>query len=70
MSLVLYSTDLNEPYPNEVWVDTDDLDQKSYHYYCKAKELGLQGTAHRILGGTITGNMIENNKEKYHKLFE
>ena len=70
MSLVLVGTDRKEYYPKEIWIDTDDLDQKEYYYFRKAEELGLIPLSRQILRGKLTGNMIENNREKYHKLFE
>ena len=52
---------------NGVSVDTDDLEQSEYHYYCKAKSLGRWDTASLILRGRITAERIET-EEKFEWL--
>ena len=63
------------PIGHDTYIDTDDLDQPEYHYYCKAKnmkandlqEKGIDAdpfsTARRILLGRLTADEIERNPE-------
>jgi hypothetical protein len=52
---------------NGVSIDTDDLEQAEYHYYCKAKSLKRWDTASLILTGRITAERIET-EEKFEWL--
>lgn len=52
------------------YVDTDDLDQLSYYYYCRAKSISRKHSkagviASRILRGRLTGEDIEQDKDRY-----
>ena len=47
---------------NGVSIDTDDLEQAEYHYYCKATSLGRSDTASLILTGRITAERIETEE--------
>lgn len=47
-------------------IDTDDLDDAEYHYYCKARDLsnkvkGASKVAKDILTGVLKANDIEGN---------
>lgn len=47
-------------------IDTDDLDDAEYHYYCKARDLrnkvaGALKTAREILLGELRASEIEHN---------
>ena len=53
-----------ESYNNEVYIDTDDLEQAEYHYYRKAESLGENRVALDILRGDLTAEDIETD-EKY-----
>ena len=50
-------------YNNEVYRDTDDLEQAEYHYYRKAEALGENRVALDILRGDLTAEDIETNEE-------
>lgn len=50
-------------YNNEVYRDTDDLNQAEYHYYCKAKDLDRHDIALAILRDDINAEDIENDEE-------
>lgn len=52
------------------YVDTDDLDQLSYHYYVKAERLKKFVVSRAILLGRITGEDIEKNPEDYKDLID
>lgn len=54
----------------ETYIDTDDLDDLSYHYYRKAQKLNLVMLARLILRGSITGSEIEDNPEKYKEIID
>lgn len=45
------------------YVDTDDLDQPEYHYYRKAKDLGADVIARKILIGRLTATEIDTNPD-------
>lgn len=52
------------PLGNEMFIDTDDLEQAEYHYYRKAESLagkvpGAQDVARRILRGQLTAEQID-----------
>ena len=48
---------------NDVYRDTDDLEQAEYHYYRKAEELGRHDIAIDILKGRIDAFDIDNDSE-------
>lgn len=47
----------------DTFIDTDDLEQAEYHYYCKAKALGRGDVAMDILTGRIDAFDIDNDSE-------
>lgn len=47
------------PIENEMFIDTDDLEQAEYHYFRKAESMGRQDTARRILRGQLTADQID-----------
>lgn len=47
----------------DTYIDTDDLEQAEYHYYCKAKRLGKDNIARKILTGLLTADEIDNSDE-------
>ena len=49
------------PVGNNVYIDTDDLEQPEYHYFRKAQRLNLHKYARRILPGNLTAIEIETN---------
>ena len=46
-----------------IYKDTDDLADLEYHYYRKAERLGRNGTARRILVGSLSGQKIESDSD-------
>lgn len=50
------------PIGNNMSIDTDDLEQAEYHYYCKAKTIGRYDIANKILKGDILAEDIERNE--------
>ena len=47
------------PIGNEMFIDTDDLEQAEYHYFRKAESMGRHDTARRILRGQLTAEQID-----------
>lgn len=47
------------PIGNEMFIDTDDLEQAEYHYFRKAESIGRHDTARRILRGQLTAEQID-----------
>ncbi len=55
------------PVGEDVYIDTDDLEQPEYYYFRKAQSLGMTGYASQILRGYLSAREIESNP-KYAEL--
>ena len=47
----------------DTFKDTDDLEQREYHYFRKAEDLGRPDVAKRILLGYLDAYEIDTNPE-------